>query len=428
MERKCVRLAPGVELLTEQTKQFKSGLFTVTLAVPLRWETATAYALIPEVLYRGSRIHPDITSLSAATDSLYGAGLEVGVRQRGESQCVCLRCSFIDDRYTFDGIALLGSAVELVAEILLDPLTENGVFDESYVESEGENLADRIESRINDKGEWALFRLVQEMCDGEAYAVDKLGDAQEAVTLTAGQLWQSYRELIDTAQVTFYYNGSAPYEQVEEMVCRVFEPLLTEREMALGCAVIAEPIREVKHVREKMDVTQGKLTLGFRTGGIVLGDPRFPALLVCNAVYGGSGTSKLFANVREKLGLCYSVGSLIDKLKGIMVVTAGVESDDAEAAKEEILKQLDYIRRGEITSRELTAAIRTVAGAILSRKDSQGQMEDDAVTGFSTMGHWLDNDEMIKAVEAVTVEQVAEVAGKIHLDTVYSLVGKGEDL
>ena len=114
MEQRRIQLASGVELITVRTDQFKTGLFTVTLTVPLREETATAYALSPDVLYRGSQRYPDIVSLSAATDHLYGAALEVGVRQRGESQCVCLQCSFIDDCYAMDGMAILEPAVDLV--------------------------------------------------------------------------------------------------------------------------------------------------------------------------------------------------------------------------------------------------------------------------------------------------------------------------
>ncbi|MBQ6601566.1 MAG: insulinase family protein, partial [Clostridia bacterium] len=107
MKQRHIQLASGVELLMVHTNQFKTGLFSVTLTVPLRKETVTANALLTDVLYRGSRLHPDIASLSAATDDLYGAALEVGVRQRGETQCICLQCSFIDDVYALDGTAIL---------------------------------------------------------------------------------------------------------------------------------------------------------------------------------------------------------------------------------------------------------------------------------------------------------------------------------
>ena len=73
------------------------------------------------------------------------------MRQRGESQCVSVLCGFIDDRYALDGSAVLEPAAALMGEVLLDPMLEDGRFCGDYVESEGANLADRIQARVNDK-------------------------------------------------------------------------------------------------------------------------------------------------------------------------------------------------------------------------------------------------------------------------------------
>lgn len=424
MEPRRIQLAKGVELLSVQSGQFKTGLFTVTLLVPLREETATAYALLPDVLYRGSRKHPDIVSLSAATDALYGAALEVGVRQRGETQCVCFQCSFIDDRYALDGMAVLEPAVGLVGEVLLDPLLENGIFCSDYVESEGANLADRIQSRINDKTGWAVFRLLSEMCKGEAFALDKLGSARQAVNLTAEELWEHYQTLLSEAGVIFYYNGSAPLERVESAVRHSFGVLLTDRNSRAECQVVPEPAGQIREATDYLDVTQGKLAMGFRTGGVTMSDVRFPALLVCNALYGGTGTSKLFVNVRERMGLCYFASSMIDKLKGILMVISGVDFSDFAVARDEILAQLEAIRRGDFTEAELTAAVQSVVNGIISRQDSQGQMEDDAVTGLLSVGDMVYNAALIGSVQQVTAQQVAEVARLIQLDMIYYLAGK----
>lgn len=427
MERTHKSLAPGVELIVNRTEQFKTGLLSVTLTVPLQEKTATANALIPDVLYRGSRNHPDIESLSAATDDLYGASFGPAVRQRGESQCVGFLCSFIDDRYALDGMAVLEPAAALMGEVLLDPVTENGVFRRDYVSSEGANLADRIRSRINDKRSWSIFRLIQEMCAGEAYALDKLGSAEEAETMAPEALWEQYQNLLREAQVAFYYGGTADLVRVETAVRHAFAPLITKRAEQYRCQVVEKPGQPVREIVERMDVTQGKMALGFRTSGVTMKSSCYPAMIVCNALYGGTARSKLFMNVREKMSLCYSVSSALDKLKGLMVVTAGVECSDFERAKTAILAQLDAIRNGDITQEELDTAVRAVVNGLVSQKDSQGQMEDDCVTRLLAEGEVGEKDELIHAVETITAEQVAEAARMIRLDTVYYLTGKGAD-
>lgn len=425
MERFHKTLAEGVELVMTQTKQFKTGVFSVTLTTPLQEDTATAYALIPDVLYRGSRMHPNIESLSAATDELYGASLGPAVRQRGESQSVGFQCSFIDDHYALDGMAVLEPALALVGEILLDPYTVDGVFDAEFVSSEGSNLADRIAARINDKRGWSIFRLVQEMCSQERYAVDKLGDAQRARVMTAEELWQHYQTLLAHSHVTFYYGGSAGLDRVEQAITRSFAPLLQDRQAPVECQVVAKPEHEqVREVTDVLDVTQGKLALGFRTGGIAVNHPQLPALLVCNTLYGGTAHSKLFTNVREKMSLCYFASSLLDKIKGLMVVSSGVEFSKFSVAKEAILSQLEAIRQGEFTEEEMQAAIRSVVNALVSRKDSQGLMEDDCVTTSLTGGDPTQVDDLAQQVEQVRKEHVVAVAQVLALDTIYYLTGE----
>ena len=423
MEQHWKRLADGVELAVTRTDKFKTGLLAATLTIPLSEDTATAGALIPEVLYRGTRNHPDMEKLSAATDRLYGASLSAGVRQRGESQCVSVLCSFIDDRYALDGSAVLEPAAALMGEVLLDPVLQDGAFRRDYVESEGANLADRIQARVNDKRSWAVFRLIQEMCAGERYAVDKLGGAEQARAMSPEKLWEAYQALLPAAKVTFYYGGSAEPERAEDAVRRSFAPLLTGRTAPVDCWVVAKPKGPVRTAADAMDVTQGKLAMGFRTGGIAVGSAEHPALLVCNTLYGGSANSKLFLNVREKMSLCYYASSMLDKIKGLMVVSSGVEFAQFDRAQEAILAQLEAVRRGEFTKDELTAAVRTTANSLRGRGDSQAQLEDDQLTRllFHTA---QEGEELIRAVESVTADQVVEAARKLELDTVYRLTGK----
>ena len=419
-------LAQQVELVTVRTNKFKTGVFSVTLAVPLKEETAAANALIGDVLYRGSRNHPDIESISQATDELYGASVGPGVRQRGESQCVCFSASFIDDRYALDGNAVLEPVLALIGELLLDPLTENGIFREDFVKSEGANLADQIRARVNEKRGWSIFRLTQEMCRGEAYAFDKLGTAEAAESITAQELWDQYQKLLKEARVLFYYGGAASPERVEEAVRSAFAPLITDRSARLSCEVKAQPDGDVRRVTDHMDVTQGKLALGFRTGGITMHHPDFPALLVCNAAYGATSNSKLFMNVREKLSLCYFASSMMDKLKGLLVVSSGVEFEKFSVAEEEILRQLEAMRRGDFTEEELLAAKRAVTGSLQSSLDSQGRLEDYWTTQLLAGGTSAGPDGLIGPVERVTAEDVCRVAKALTLDTVYYLAGKEE--
>lgn len=420
-----VKLEEGVDLIAVSTNKFKTSLFSVSLVVPLQEETATANALVGDVLYRGSEKYPDMEALSAATDDLYGTSLSPIVRQKGESQCISLIASMIDDRFSLDGTPILEGVTQLMGEILLHPATENGVFLKEYVESEGGNLADLIRSQINEKRGWSIHRVTEIMCQGEAYALDKYGSAEEAETMTPEALWERYQALLSEAKVVFYYGGAAEPALVEKAVRAAFAPLITPRPgTEPQCQVIASPKQEdVREETERMDVTQGKLALGFRTGGVDVNSEDYPALLVCNAIYGATASSKLFMNVREKLSLCYFAGSLLDKLKGLMVVSSGVEFANFQVARDEILLQLEHMRTGEFSDEDLVVGRNAVISSLRTLMDSQGRMEDFWFT--QTIAGRLDSpEELMDRLMTVERDQVIAVAKKIQLDTIYYLTGE----
>lgn len=416
-------LTDGVELTAVSTNKFKTNILSVSFVTPLCAETVTANALIGEVLYRGSKNHPDIEALSAATDELYGMSLSPIVRQKGESQCVGFAASFLDDRFTLDGQTVLKSAAQLMAEIILQPSLENGIFREDYVRSEGKNLADLIRAQINEKRGWSIHRVTELMCEGEAYALDKYGFAEEAEAMTVEKLWTRYQTLLREARIIFYYSGTAAADQIEAVLRDAFAPLILPRSLSLHCQVVAYPKGEVRSYTDCMDVSQGQLVLGFRTGGITADTSDYPALMLCNAIYGGTATSKLFMNVREKLSLCYFAASMVDKLKGLMVVSSGVEFSNFEIAKREILHQLKAMQDGSFTEEDLDIGRKAIISSLRTMMDSHGRMEDFWLTQ-SVSGCLETPESLIEKVEKITHEQVKAAAGKLTLDTVYYLTGE----
>lgn len=417
-------LFPGVWLRTIHTNKFKSAYLSVSLLTQLSEETAGINALVPYVLRRGTKVHPDMESLSAALDELYGGAIEPVVRKKGETQCIGFAASFLDDAYTLEGEAIIESAAALLGELLLKPHTENGVFAEEYVSGEKVNLIDRIRSQINDKRTYSTLRLVELMCAGERYGVSKYGSEKKVEAITAQSLWQRYQQLLETAGVEIYYCGSADVDRVKKALTAAFAALpVNENRERPNCQVKAEVGHEPAVIEEAMDVSQGKLALGFRTGGVTIWEKDFPAMLLCNSVFGGSTLSKLFMNVREKLSLCYYASSMLDRMKGIILVSSGIEFEKYQQARDEILAQLEAVKRGELEQWELEGSRRTLVGAYRSMLDEQGSQEEFWL-GQSVAGLDFGPEEVAASLESVTAEEVAAMANRLELDTVYFLKGK----
>ena len=424
MEGKRTQLFPGVWLRTVHTDKFKSAYLSLTLMTQLDRENASANALLPRVLRRGTMVHPDMESLSAALDELYGGAVEPVVRKKGESQCVGFLASFLDNAYALNGEDILSGAAELLGEMLLNPLTRDGVFDPDYVEGEKANLIDELRGQINDKRIYATRRLTQLMCREESFGADKLGQEDKVAAITPESLWARYQKLLSSAQIEVYYSGSADPERVREIMERVFStlPVSEEREEP-ECEVRIHAEQEPNVIEEVMDVNQGKLAMGWRTGGITVWEEECPALMLCSAVFGGTSMSKLFMNVRERLSLCYYASSALEKQKGLMIVSSGIEFQNYETAKREILAQLEDVKAGKITDDELEGARRILINQYRSIEDEQGRMEEYWL-GQAAAGTEDDPGTLAARLETVTGEQIAQVARKLELDTVYFLKGK----
>ena len=180
--------------------------------------------------------------------------------------------------------------------------------------------------------------------------------------------------------------------------------------------------KQAKRVEESLDVTQGKLAMGFRTNCDAW-DERYPALTLVNAIYGGTTTSKLFMNVREKLSLCYYASSGLMKYKDVLLVSSGVEFDKVGQAEAEILSQLYKCQTGDFSDDELEWARRSVVSTLRTTLDTQARLEDYWL-GQSAAGLTDGPDDMAARVEAVTRAQVVEAAQDLTLDTVYFLKGR----
>ena len=421
-----ITLSPGATLTCAGTDKFKTGCMSVNLIIPLARETAAMGALLPHVLRRGSAIHPDMESIAELTDELYGARIEPIVRKKGELQCIGFYADFIDDDYVPAGDRILERVTELLGELLLRPRLRAGMLQADYVESERSNLIDRIRAGINDKRSYAGNALLKNMCSGEPFGVNRIGDEIEARAITAQALTAHYNHVFETARIEVFYCGHADTRRVELAVRDMLNglPRTVKSPENFSTSILFEPPeKETREFREQLDVSQGKLALGFRMGKTML-EPDYPAFSVFNAAFGGSVTSKLFLNVRERLSLCYYASSTIERHKGVMVVSSGVEFKNFETARTEILAQLDSIRNGELSDWEFVSAKRAVMTAQLAALDRPLGLEE-SIFDLCIAGIPYTPDELATLADVVTREKVIEIANSIVLDSVYYLEGKG---
>ena len=415
-----LELLPGVTLRTFPDRRFKQGCLTFQIVRPMCDAEAAMNALLPAVLLRGTEKHKDLRDITLRLDELYGASIGALVRRVGDYQTTGLSCGFIEDRFCIPGDRVLAPMIDFIRELLFQPILEDGGFCRAFVESEKKNLIATIESELNDKRVYAMGRMVKTMCKADSYGVPRLGDAASAAAIDPVALYRHYQKILRESRIDIFYVGTATPQEIAALIRPMLQSIPRDYRPLPG----QTPFQDAggADVVEELDVTQGKLCMGFVTP-VTNRDRHFVATQVMNTIFGAGMTSKLFVNVREKRSLCYSVGSGYYGSKGIITVSAGIDFDKELETREEILRQLKAMQDGDISDQELTAAKEALLSSLRGTHDSPGSIEGFyATAALSGMG--LTPAQYMEAIYAVTIDQVVRAAGQVTLHTTYFLKGE----
>ncbi|MDI3316338.1 MAG: pitrilysin family protein [Bacillota bacterium] len=419
------RLSSGIPFYFLPTGKFRSLRLSLFFLRDLRPESVTETALLPEVLIRGSRRHPDLRAVHRRLDELYGADLAVNVQKHGEAESVGWHLDLPEERYLQGGEGLTGQALDFLAEMVLEPYMEEGRLSARYVDQEKVNLARRQQALINEKGRYSLLRCIEAMFAGEPYALSKWGRPEDLPGIDAERLSASFRELLASAPRVLIGVGQGPVDRIEAELERRLERLRPEALKPLEGTRAAEPRGgQPRVVTEEQPVAQGKLVLGFRTG-VQIGDPDYDPLVVANGVLGGFSHSKLFRNVREKASLAYYAYSFLDASKGVAFIQAGIEPPDYHRALQIVLEQVEAVKRGEVSDEELETTKLRLFNQLRESTDSPDALIHQALEE-TLWGIRRSLPERLEAIARVGREDLVRAFQRVELDTIYYLTATGQ--
>ncbi|AGB19404.1 EF-P 5-aminopentanol modification-associated protein YfmF [Thermoanaerobacterium thermosaccharolyticum] len=411
-------IGKGINLYVSQMDKFKTLTINIYINNRLSNETAK-FALLPSVLKRGSQNYKTYKEITRHLEELYGATFSFSVYKKGERQIAQFRLEITDSSYIKDDITEDG--VKFISDILLNPLVVNNGFDSKYVQQEKEKQKNLINSRINEKTKYAVDRCIEEMCKDEDFSIYELGSIDDVDKIDESNLYEYYKKVIKTLPVDIYVVGNVSVDKIKSLFDKYFK--IDRTDVAyIPDTPIYKKVDQVKYVQDQLDVTQGKLTLGFRTN-VKPGDDEYFPLLVLSGVLGGGPFSKLFMNVREKASLAYYAQTRLERFKGLMLIMSGIEIENYQKALDIILKQVDEIKNGNISDYEFDSTIKALNTSMNSVKDSATQISDFYLS--QNLSHTdYSIDDFINKINEVTKKDIVAVSKNIQLDTVYFMTKK----
>ena len=413
------KLADGVEGLFVESSRFNTTLVSFNFYLPLSREHYAENALLPYVLSSCCDEYKNFRELNTELGNLYGATLSAGSAKFMDYQRINISVSVINDRFSIDGQAIVKRAASLLASLIFAPSLQGDSFCEADVRREKTQMLDRIEGEINDKRGYARAKTLSLMFGNDPFGIPRFGTREDMERVDGKALFVAWNRLLRESFVRINVVGEKLPQGIFEAVGAAFSAI--KRENITSFAGYNLPaLDEPKNGCEKMDIAQGKLVMGFSLGNVGPENKTAAISVMCD-IFGGGPYSRLFTNVREKLSLCYYCACMAVKNKGIMLVDSGVETENTEKARDEILNQLEIMKKGEFTQSEFDSSICSICDSIKSVEDSQeainlwyaSRVFDDTVTC---------PEELINLVSSVTREEVVAAAKAVQLHTVYTLL------
>ncbi len=414
----------GINFTNISDDRFKTMRLSIAFFMPLAKETASSNGIVPFILRRSCKEYPDFTALNKKLAKLYGAHLYASVNKRGETQVLIISIVSIDNRYAINNENMEQEIAKLLCSVIFNPLLdENNNFSIDDIEQERRQMIEYLDAEYNNKRSYAKIRCLELMCKDEKFSINCFGDKDHLSCLKSGDIYDAYKNMLTTARIEIMALGALNSDFVFDIFKNEFKKI--DRKTTSECNThIIKSKDKPQEFTEQMDVAQCKLVLGFRCDVKPSNKDKISMKLM-SAVFGATPYSKLFLNVREKMSLCYYCQSSYDRYKDIMFVQSGVEKDNLEKAKKEILNQLDEIKKGNFDESDLESAKMSIINNILSVKDSLAAMEAFYLYQ-SPEPKTFSIEETIDIINSISKEDVINSANKVTLDTIYSLVCKEE--
>lgn len=410
------KIADGVYFSSITDKRYKKNLISVAFSTQLSEDTATENVIVPVLLTKCNSKLPTYKAFNNKMSRLYASGIGGTAGRQYDLQTISFGAYYLDDIYALSGEKMTGIMTDILIDCLTSPVTENGVFSEKFVELEKKTVIDNIETAINDKRSYAIERAMKTICKGEPASVCSYGTVEKAKLITPDSAYKAYRRMLETMPCEIICTGCSDFDGVAEKFAAAFEK--AGRHDIENTTIALSPVKtQTEEVTERLTVNQSKLVLGFKSHS-----DDDAALVLLQKIFGGTTSSKLFRNVREKMSLCYYCSTARNDLKGIMLVNSGVENENIEKTKEAVIDQIEEIKNGNFTNEDINFAEMAIKNDFKSVADSAGNVsnwyfdcirKNDIVTPEEKLGRYL----------GVSKERIIAAAKSMVLDSVYVLTG-----
>lgn len=401
---------------------FKTVKVKVNFKSKLKKDNLTIRNMLRLILIHNTKEYPTDRLLNIESENLYNLGCSSQGMISGNFSILSFEIEFLNPKYTPE--YKLENYLDFLFEILFNPNVNNKKFETESFKLIKEKLKNTIESETEDPSKYALSRLLEEMDKKANYAFNPNGYLNDLEKITEHDLYKAYEKMLKNDVVDIFVIGNISASEIKKIFNEKF--LINTIKKPVGSHFIEhQKFRSrTKTVKEKKDISQSKLYMGFKCNQMTLFEKQYVSN-VYSFILGGGPDSKLFQTVREKNSLCYYVSSSFKPVSDLLIITSGIDKKDYRKAVNLIKKEIKNMSNGDFSDDDINKAIVTYLNSSEAVLDSPKAIINNYISneylGFDLI------DERMKKIQSVNKDMIIEFAKKIHLDTIFLLEG-GDNL
>ncbi|TPR18531.1 insulinase family protein [Apilactobacillus timberlakei] len=413
-------ISNGVSLNTIHDDKFKTITITCDLIEPLNINNFEKRALLAEIFETNNADYPTQTKLARQLSKMYGASFGTNLLRYGNLSVIRINLSipnpeFIPGNYS----SLLKDAIQFLNSILMHPLTSNNAFNNDTFNLQKSNMQKYISSVADDKQYYASIKLKEYYYQDDINRGKFLfGDVDQYDKINSSDEYKYYQDVIKDNNIRISALGKF---DDDKLISYINEFNFSDRDEIYKIDCFKHNENTVEYITENTNATQSNLNMAYNLP-IYYDSDDFLVALLFNAIFGGSAQSKLFKNVREKYSMAYYANSMFNSLNGVLMVNSGIDANNAEKVQSIVNEQLVSIQNKDINLDILNSIKSEMITAKRSILDNPRQSLEQSFVNSLLNKKW-NFEKWRKNIESINVDQIANVAKKVQLQTVFLLKG-----
>lgn len=418
-------------IIIKNDEKFKSIYISFNFTFKIKKEEYAKNSIMASVLSKASKKYNSVKEIEDYLNYLYGSLFEVECNKFGDLYNIEFKLNVVNKKFLPNNEDVLIKVLEFLNEIIYNPLlvdnNNNIMFTDKIFLREKQNTIQKINKRKDDKLRYGIAKTEELLFENENYGMYIYGDEESVKKVENIDIYNAYVNMINNSNVTVILTGNlSGYENIIEDIKKIFKDNIRSN-------VTYEYLREninnkvedsYREVVEKIDTKQSVIGLGLKIDNV--SKDEIYILNMYSSILGGTPSSKLFQNVREKESLAYTTRTRYYRFKDAIILYAGIEEANFNKAKEVMIEQINDMKKGNITDIEFTSAKQSLISDIKEYVDSKILVSKQNLINLLEDNE--DNIEtIIRKIESVTIEDVIKISKRINLKLVYLLGGETDE-